>query len=280
MFSIVVDGTADVPPMIKNDVNLVPLYVVFKGKSYKATEELLSSGIEDMLVPGHISTSMPTAIDFVKVFQSIPKPILVIHVSKNISGTYRAIHAAIEEIPYKDEIFTFDTLTTGTGIGVYAWLAWKLRVQNRPLDAVISILKETREKKKERTYAVVGDIRFTLSGGRVSGIAGMAAKALKLMITIAPDETGTLKVISKSFGRKKALRSLRKYIAEAVESAEKPLVGISHAWCEEDAYLLKDYLHALRPDAEIFVTTINATLIAHGGPGTIATSVIDSAPYL
>ncbi|UZN22648.1 DegV family EDD domain-containing protein [bacterium 3DAC] len=280
MLSIVVDGTADVPPHLKDVITTVPLYVVFRGKSHKATEELLSGEIEHMLVPGEISTSMPTAYDFMEVFRALPKPILVVHVSKNISGTYRAIYAAIDELGYEQEVIPFDTLTAGTGIGLYAWLAHELDKNGKSIEEIISILTEIRDNRKEHTYAVVGDVRFTLSGGRVSGLAGMAARAMRIMITISPDETGTLKVIGKSFGRKKALRLLRKHMAEAIESAKKPLVGISHAWCDEDAHLLKDYLHALRPDAKFFLTTINATLIAHGGKGTIAASVLDAYPYL
>ncbi|GEM_PF-1417660 len=280
MLSIVVDGTADVPPQLKDTITTVPLYVVFRGKSYKATEEMLSGEIEHMLAPGEISTSMPTTNDFMEVFQALPKPILVVHVSKNISGTYRAIHAAIEELGYQDEVIPFDTLTAGTGIGLYAWLAYELDRQGKSVDEIVSILAEMRDNRKEHTYSVVGDVQFTLNGGRVSGFAGLAARAMRIVITISPDETGTLKVIGKSFGRKKALRLLRKHMAEAIENAKRPIVGISHAWCEEDAYLLKDYLHALRPDAKFFLTTINATLIAHGGKGTIAASVLDTAPYM
>ncbi len=280
MLSIVVDGTADVPPAIRDKVTVVPLYVIFRGRSHKATPEMIKNDLESMLVPGEISTSMPTVSDFVEVFRSLPKPILVIHVSHNISGTYRAIHTAIEESGYKDEIIAFDTLTTGPGLGSYVWLAHMLREKGKNIDEIVSILTDMRDRGKEHTYAVVGDVRFTLSGGRVSGLAGMAIKAMRIMITISPDESGTLKVVSKSFGRKKAMRVLRNSLAEVLEKAKKPLVGISHAWCEEDAYLLKDYLHALRPDSKFFITPISPTLIAHGGKGTIAGAVLDADSYL
>ena len=275
MFSIVVDGTADIPPNLRDDINVVPLYVIFKGRSYKATEKLLKQDIENMLVPGEISTSMPTINDFIEVFQVLSKPILVIHVSKNISGTYRAIRASIEELGYQDRIKAFDTLTTGPGIGVYAWLAHLLREKGKTIDEVIEKLTYLRDSEKSKTYAVIGNIRFTVSGGRVRDIAGIAMKAMRLIVSVSPDRDGNLRVIGKSFGRKKALRLLRKNVVSFLESVRKPIIGISHAWCEEDAYLLKDYLHALRPDAKIFMTPINATLIAHGGKGTIAASVLD-----
>jgi DegV family protein with EDD domain len=273
---IVVDGDADIPPQLEDKVAYVPQYVIYDGVSYKATKELILHKMESMLDPGKLSTSMPSAQDFVDALKELDYPALAIHVSSGISSTYQSIKTAAETVGVLDKLYMFDTKTAASGIGVYVYLAYELLKQGATAREVYDTLVKLRDNRREKTYALVGDVRFALHGGRVRGIAAAAAKAMHFMVVVSPDEEGYIQAIYKTMGRRKAIRYILERARQSLKDAESPIVGISHAWADKDASMIAETLRKERPDASIFVTYMNPTLVAHGGKGTLAVSVLDA----
>ncbi len=272
---ILVDGDADIPPVLEGKVAYVPQYVIYNGQSFKATKEFMMSQMEKLLSPENLSTSMPSSGDFEEAIKSLSLPALAIHVSSGISSTYASIMAAAESLGVVDDMYLFDTKTAAAGIGNYVYLAYKLIEKGMSVQEVYKILTHLRDLKKEKTYAVVGDVRFASHGGRVKGLAASAARLMHFMIIVSPDENGHIEVVHKTLGRKKAINYILGEIEKLLKVAKKPMVGISHAWASADANHIGEYVKEIRPDAEIFITYMNATLIAHGGKGTVSVSVLD-----
>ena len=275
MYRVIVDGDADIPPELYDKVVYVPQYVIYDGVSYKATRELISEKLEDMLIPGKISTSMPSTGDFLEGLKKLDYPAIAIHVSSGISSAYKSLHAAAETIGVVDKLYIFDTLTAAAGIGNYVYAAYTLLEKGINASEVYKILLDMQRNGKVQTLGLVGDARFAAHGGRVSGLAAAAANALRFQVIVSPDEKGVLKVVYKAFGRKKALRYVVKWAKELIEKYERPVVGISHAWCEKDARFVLEELLKTGKIAYHFMTYVNPTLVAHGGKGTISVSVMD-----
>ncbi len=273
---IVVDGDADIPEELEDKVVYVPQYVIYDGISYRATREMILRDMESFLDPDKLSTSMPSAQDFLDALNKLKYPALAIHVSSGISSTYRSIKAAAEVASVLDKLYMFDTKTAASGIGVYVYFAYSMLRKGHNVEEVYDMLVALRDNEKEKTYAVVGDIRFALHGRRVNGLVVAAAKAMRFVVVVSPDDEGYLQVIYKTMGRKKALRYLVEKTINRLKNAKKPIVGISHAWAERDADMIAKTLKQERPDAYMFVTYMNPTLVAHGGKGTLAVSVLDA----
>ena len=275
MYRVIVDGDADIPPELYDKVVYVPQYVISEGVSYKATRELISEKLEEMLIPGKISTSMPSTGDFLEGLKKLQYPAIAIHVSSGISSAYKALRAAAEMLGVVDKLYIFDTLTAAAGIGNYVYAAHTLLENGMDIAEVYRILIDMQKNGKVQTLGLVGDARFAAHGGRVSGLAAAAANALKFQVIVSPDEKGVLKVIYKAFGRKKTLRYIIKWAKELIEKSKRPVVGISHAWCEKDAAFVLEELLKTGKVAYHFMTYVNPTLVAHGGKGTMSVSVMD-----
>ncbi len=275
MYRIIVDGDADIPPELYDKIVYVPQYVIYEGQSYKATRDLISERLQDMLIPSKISTSMPSAGDFIEGLKKLEYPAITIHVSSGISSAYKALNTATETLAVKDKLYIFDTLTAAAGIGNYVYAAYTLLEKGMKVSEVYRILVEIQKKGKVQTLGLVGDARFAAHGGRVSGLAAAAANALRFQVIVSPDEKGVLGVVYKAFGRKKALRYIIKWAKELITRYDRPVVGISHAWCEKDAHFVLEELLGTGKVAYHFITYVNPTLVAHGGKGTMSISVMD-----
>ena len=274
---IIVDGDADIPEELHEKVVYVPQYVIFDGNNYKATKELIQTKMEEMLIPEKLYTSMPSVSDFEEGLKELTYPAIAIYVSSGISSACKSIEVAANNVGVSDQLYMFDTLTAAAGIGNYVYLASKLIDEGYDMPRIYDVLTSIRDRGKEKSFALVGDARFAVRGGRVSGLAARAANAMKFMVIVSPDSEGKLQVIHKTFGRKKAIKYIVDRTLQFLEMAKHPIVGISHAWSEKDALLIRDTLMQYRKDIEYsFVTYMNPTLVAHGGKGTLSVSVLDA----
>jgi DegV family protein with EDD domain len=270
-FTILVDGTADVPDI--PGLVKVPLYVIHEGRSYRA-DKLDREWFRANLRPGAFSTSMPTTADFEEALRKIDGDVLAIIVSECISGTPRALKMAVENLGISDRVYHFDSGSASVSIGAYAMLAAKLRQQGKSASEVLDILKNVRKSNGHLIAAILGDVRFTLAGGRVRTLAGSVASAIKLVVGVTTNEEGCIVPMFKTFGRKKAMRKIRQALAAKVLEFDHPQVVIGHAWVFDEAVILRDYLKGLNPGADITIVDIGPVITVHGGEKTIAGAVV------
>lgn len=270
-FTILVDGTADVPDI--PGLVKVPLYVIHGGKSYRA-DNLDREWFRKNLKPGSFTTSMPTTADFEEALQKIDGDILAIIVSECISGTPKAFRMAVENLGIADRVYHFDSGSASVSIGAYAMLAAKLRQQGKSAAEVLEILKRVRKNGWHLIAAILGDVRFTLAGGRVRTLTGSIASAMKLVVGVTTNDEGCIVPMFKTFGRKKAMRKLRQALAAKVLEFENPQVVIGHAWVFDEAVILRDYLKGLNPGADISIVDIGPVITVHGGEKTIEAAVV------
>ena len=114
------------------------------------------------------------------------------------------------------------------------------------------------------------DLTYLKEGGRCSTPAALVGSLLNVKPVLYVPDGGTLDVVKKVRGRKKALDTIYEGVHSDLSQIEtKGLeIHILQADCREDAQYVRDRILADFPDVgEITITNLGVVIGAHCGPG-------------
>lgn len=199
------------------------------------------------------------------------KDILYVGFSSGLSATYAngmiAINELREEFP-KRKICDIDTLCASMGQGLMAYYAAQLRKEGKTVEETCARLEEVKQYIHHQV--TVNDLFFLKRGGRISATTAVAGSILQIKPIIVVDEKGCLNSVSKSRGRKGALRDLYARFKATENMKELPYVFISNSDCLEDSLRIKEMIEADYPQVKVCISDIGPVIGAHTGPGAIA----------
>ena len=135
--------------------------------------------------------------------------ILYIHFSSKLSGTFNAMHLAIEMLKEKypeRTIHTFDTKAITSLALVILIEVGKLYQQGKSLDELLTALDDLVHHYA--FFAFADDLKFFKASGRVSGISAFLGGALGIKPIISIDKDGYMKPVGKVAGKKKAFMTI------------------------------------------------------------------------
>ena len=190
--------------------------------------------------------------------------------SHQMSGTFNAMKNVIaqlkEKYPEREIRFKDSKLiSVGSGfITYYAALKYKEGATMDELDAYLDELIPN-----VATYFVVDDLTYLHRGGRVSGVSKVMGNLLGIKPILYFNEEGKILNIAKVKGFKKALATLREYMAKKGSELQNYKTYIVHADCESTA---QDFAASLKEkfgEIDIVVQPVGPVIGAHCGPGTI-----------
>ncbi len=115
---------------------------------------------------------------------------------------------------------------------------------------------------------------FLAKGGRIPASAATTTQKLDIKPELSFDLKGALTLRGIQRGRKRALKSLAKYVIEKWDKNPSHPVAIGCADCMEDAYKLEELLRQdpAFENVEIIISPISPVLGVHVGPGMIGVS--------
>ena len=90
MIRIITDSTSEITPeeAKKNNIDVVPLYVIFNGKTYKDRVDLDIDGFYEHLEKFSPTTSQPSPGDFLEIFDKYAEDeIICLTCSQRLSST-------------------------------------------------------------------------------------------------------------------------------------------------------------------------------------------------
>lgn len=196
--------------------------------------------------------------------------VLYISFSHAMSGTFNMLDVALKELKeiYPERTCTvFDTKAISLPAGMQVEQAALLKQKGATDEEILSFLKNFTNKVA--VYFTVDDLMHLKRGGRCSGLSAIAGTLLNLKPLLTFNAEGSLCVISKLGGRKKAISTLANKVIEGLDDEGVP-VYVFHADCDEDADRLCDLILAKRPNANVIKQMIGPVIGAHCGPGTLA----------
>jgi DegV family protein with EDD domain len=271
--AIVTDSTCDLSAdeLAQLQVERVPLYVSFKGNTYRDWLEISPKDIIEGVQAGADlpSTSQPSPQDFEAAFrkavESGAEAIVCITISSVLSGTYQSANIAKESTGLP--VTLFDSRAASIGLGEMVKKAAALRDSGASPEQIVSALGSIRDSNLP--LFTVASLDFLQKGGRI----GRASALLGSLLNIKPIlslEDGKIVPLGRARGNKKALAEL----VSQVRSHRQRFPGT----------LVLNFLHVQDPAAAEQVRAalteagiefqggkvyeIGAVVAAHVGPGT------------
>ncbi len=279
---IFTDASCDLPLdfIEKNEVYHLGLTFTYKDGEYEDDfgKTISYKEFYDGLRNGEMPcTSQINQFKFIEMFKELLKlkrPIIYIGMSSGLSGTFNSAESArntvLTENPDAD-ITVIDTKCASLGQGLLVAQAVYMRDKGFSSLEIIHWINENM--KLMNHWFAVEDLNHLKRGGRISSTTAVVGSLLDIKPIIYLTAEGTLKNITNSRGKKKALRLLADRYKENAADFQNP-VGISHGDCLEDAEHLKDILIHECGVKEFIINELGAGLGSHCGQGLVAVCFI------
>lgn len=181
---LVTDTTSTLSPMEaqKYNIECLPLSVIIDGKEYRDHLDMSAEELAAELRKGAVPTTSQPNIGYVsdkmkEWKQENYDAIIIITISKHLSGTYQGFKFAAESNEMKN-VTLFDSETVGAPIMDMVLAAKKMVDDGASVEAIVEML----EKKKKNTYSFLfpETLEQLKKGGRISPVAAGMASLLKI----------------------------------------------------------------------------------------------------
>ena len=276
-YRIITDSCCDFPQKMYEDLSLtmIGLSVNYQGKVHTSYTERWLKKMYDGLRSGEsASTSAANPQEWASVIEPVladGEDALVLSFSSGLSTTYQSAVIAAEELAekYPDrKIRVVDTLCASMGQGLLVWYACQKRDAGMSLDEVADWCEN--HKQNLCHWFTVDDLMYLKRGGRVSAATALVGTMLQIKPVLHVNSEGRLINVSKARGRKAAIDTLAKKVAELALPGENDTMFISHGDCIEDAEYLAEILKTKHGVKEVVISYVGAVIGSHAGPGTLA----------
>ncbi len=269
---ITADSTCDLSPQLteKYRIDILPLYIVKDGKSYKDMREIVPQDIFDHVSAGGAitSTAAINTDDYVNYFKPLAAQYdAVIHldISADFSSCYQNACIAAQEF---DNVYVIDTRNLSTGSGLLVLKAAEMAEQGASPEKIVEDINALAPKV-EASF-VIDKLDYLRKGGRCSALAALGANLLSLRPCIEVID-GKMKVGKKYRGTFE--KCIIQYVKERLENRSdirNDRIFITHTPCPDGlADKVRKEIGEYIGFDEILETNAGCTVSSHCGPGTL-----------
>ncbi len=221
-----------------------------------------------------VSTSQPSPIEVTEIWDRVLEDydeIVYIPISSGLSGSCATAKMLAEEDPYKGKVFVVDNGTVSALTHQSVLDAQELLGQGLSAEQIMNRLEAS--KKRKGIYVTVENLQYLKNGGRVSASTAIVGDLLRVKPVLYFD-TGTLDVVAKCRGKKKAKAEMITQVKHLFETEYKKeceegnmhLLAASSAGAEETAQWVAEIQEAF-PGMEVLSDPLACSISCHIGPG-------------
>jgi len=252
-FKIVVDSSADTYEWEGMPFAVAPLKIITTDKEYIDNIDLNVEEMVNELVSysGKSSTACPSPIDWLKAFGDT-KYIFCITITSGLSGSYNS--AMIAKNDYEEhhngcKICVIDSLSTGPEMRLLIEKINEYVNSGLNFEEIVEKIKEY--SNKTGLIFMLESMRNLANNGRVSKIAAKTAGILGIRAVGIASEEGTLQLMDKCRGEKRAISSIINIMRKS--GFKKGKVRIGHCMNYSAAETLKTLIDSEFGDIDIKV---------------------------
>ena len=236
---IVADSSSDILGLDKIPFNSAPLKIIAGDREFVDDKNLNTEEMVNYLYSysGKSSTACPSPEDWLKGFADA-QYVFCVSITSNLSGCYNTACIAKEdyEEKYPDrKVFVIDSLSTGPEMALIIEKLERLIIECVDFSEVCEKIMEY--KKKTGLLFMLESMKNLANNGRVNPIVAKAAGILGIRIVGKASEKGTLEIMDKCRGERKALSTIVERIKELWCKGGK--IKIAHCFNDSAANSLK-----------------------------------------
>ncbi len=274
---VVTDGTADLPTATAEafGISVVPLYVHFGQEQFRGGVDISNEEFYRRLEGSKElpRTSQPAPADFVSVYrQALERgPVLALHVSAKLSGTFNAALLAQQEVLGENpdaQIAVIDSEQASMMLGLLAIQAAGHAQAREPLEQIIDWVH--RAIPRARTLFVVDTLEYLARGGRL----GRAQAFLGGLLNVKPIleiTHGEVEPRERARSRRKALDRLTQLALEEGPAESSIVAGSTDL---DAARAVADQLRDGFGHQDVSVFNIGPVIGTYAGPGCVGVGVL------
>lgn len=251
-YKIVADSSADVRALGSQVAfSMVPLKIIAGTMEFVDDQSLDVGGMVAALgtYKGKSGSACPSVADYLEAFGDGER-VFCFTITSNLSGSYNSARLAKEdyEAAHPDrKVYVVDSLSAGAEIKLLVQKAEELLLAGEDYEAICDALK---------TYQANTGLMFSLeslrnlaNNGRVSPVVAKIAGVLGIRAVGKASDVGTLELMDKCRGEKKALQKIFERMTEQGYTGGR--VIIDHCGNENAADQLRQIILGTHPDASV-----------------------------
>ena len=278
-YIIATSSTSDLPRtwLEEHDIPFIPYSFTINDRPAEddCREESRAAIYAGMRKGDVLKTSMINEfvyLDFFKTLLDGGKDVIFLDMSEKMSVSFENCRHAADRIRAdypKQQLYVMDTRCISGGLGLLVMEMVERMEQGQSFDEVIAWGEANKLKIAHRF--TVDDLNYLKRGGRVSNASALVGTMLSIKPVLYVPDGGTLDVVKKCIGRKKALNAIRDSVIHdlsLLESTAGHDMIILNADCMDDAEYIRDSVKEAFPDfGEISISSLGVVIGAHCGPG-------------
>ncbi len=272
------DSTCDMPVAVLKEWGVKSLELTFRfddSEREYSDSELSSKEFYDLMRSGKSAKTSAVNVErFKDAFReelSLGNDVLYLGFSSGLSTTYNSARIAAEELSEEfpeRKIIAVDSLCASAGFGLLLYLGYQKKQSGANIEEVAQFFRDNALSICH--WFTVDDLEYLKRGGRVSPAVAFVGSVLGIKPVLHVDDEGHLISVSKSRGRKAAIKALADKYTELAKDPENGTVYYCQADCMDDAKELDKILserHGMKADK---IVDIGPVIGSHAGPGTLA----------
>ncbi|MFC1874206.1 DegV family protein [Chloroflexota bacterium] len=274
---IITDSLSDITDDLAQElgITIVPLTVLFGHEAFLdrvtiTTDEFYARLPTD---PHWPTTTQPPPSTFVEVYNKLAKEtdeILVVTLSKKLSGTYESAMSAKGMIEKKCRIEVIDSQAVAMGLGLIVISAAKAALDGAKLDELTELVNSAIPRAHFIVY--FDTLKYLAKGGRIGKAQGLLGSMLSVKpILVVKD--GEMAPLTRVRSQASGMDYLYNF---AVRFTNVDKVAVEHTTTADEADRLAARLGSLLPEENIYRSTVSPVLGVHGGPGAVALTVLEA----
>jgi len=217
-------------------------------------------------------SSQPSPMEFVEVYDRLldedpDSPIISIHLSAALSGTYQSAFIAESMIERDADITVIDAKSASYGYGARVVKAAEMAAAGASKEEIIAEVE--RIKQDMSVYFLVDTLEYLQKGGRIGKASAMVGSLLNIKPILSLDPDGVVQAVDKVRGSKKAMQRICELLKTAY--GDEP-VEVTIAWSHVDgpAKELSEQVKSQFNVQSLNFVPIGSVIGTYTGPGTSA----------
>lgn len=276
-YCIMTDATANFPKKFyEEEFGVMPMDYSMDGKLYRSDNALTPHEFYEKMRAGSMPTTSlintHTAIEYFTPILKKGQDVFAVSFSSALSGTYRSLSEAKEELSEKfpdRRIYILDSTCASGGEGLLVYYCLKKRREGASFDELISYSEDLKQHINHNF--TVDNLMHLYRGGRLSKTAAIVGTAIQVKPILDVNTAGELTPVSKVVGRRTSLKAIvDKMVADSVGYDNSELIIIEHGDCLADAKFVEDKIRKRFGYKNFEIEMLSPVIGAHSGPDTVS----------